>query len=364
MKVALISYFFEPYTGVGVIRPAYWARHISELDSSIVCDVITAQEDAPDELDSGKVKVIKILPEKGSLLSKIRIDAGVNWKKPLEKFFAENKGKYDALIFTGGPFMHFFAASGLKCKIIFDFRDPFANNPNHNLNKFKRFIKRMCEKKLLKIADVSITVNEICRNLMEDHEKRRIEIIDNGYDESVIDICEKRAGSGVPKKIVYAGKFYAGISPDVFLNVLAKDENLHKFSFDYMGQENEKTESFNRGNFNVTSSVPYSEAVSRISLADIGIIFTGGKPFESTTKIFDYIGLEKTILVVTEGEPETGNIHEISKDYPNIFWCRNNEASIQKTLDEIYNFIPKPYPEKEKLSRREGLKKLIGLLHE
>ena len=194
MKAALVAYFFEPYKGVGAIRPTYWAQHISELDPSISCDVVTAQEDASDELNSGMVKVIKILPEKDSMLSKIRIDAGVNWIKPLKKFFAENGDKYDAVIFTGGPFMHFFVAAGLKCRVIFDFRDPFANNPNHNLNRFKRFIKRVCERRMLKIADVSVTVNEICRALMEDHEKRRIEIIDNGYDESVIDALCGKAG--------------------------------------------------------------------------------------------------------------------------------------------------------------------------
>ena len=365
MRVALVSYFFEPFTGVGAIRPTYWAKHISVLDPSIICDVITAQEDAPEELNSGKVKVIKIMPEKKSFLSKIRIDAGMSWKRPLDKFFEENGDKYDAAIFTGGPFMHFFAASKLKCRVIFDFRDPFANNPNHNLNKFKRLVKRLCERKLLSIAGISVTVNAVCRDLMENHEKHRIEIIDNGYDESVVGNYEKSCSSdGSRKKIVYAGKFYPGVSPEIFLGVLGKDENLERFSFDYMGPEKEKVTGFDRGNFNVTASVPYSEAVSRIASADTGIIFTGGKPFESTTKIFDYIGLERTILVVTEGEPHTGTIHEISKDYPNIFWCRNDEDSIQKALDEIYDFVPEPYPDRVKFSRKEGLKKLIGLLHE
>lgn len=366
MRVALVSYFFEPFKGVGAIRPTYWAKHISEFDQSIVCDVITAQTDAPDELDSGKVRIIKVLPKKGGFLSsKIRIDAGFDWKAPLEEFFRKNGSKYDAVVFTGGPFMHFFAASELKCRVIFDFRDPFANNPNHNLNKFKRFVKRVCERKLLDIADISVTVNAVCRDLMENHEKHRIEIIDNGYDESVVGKYETSCCGGENrKKIVYAGKFYPGVSSEIFLNVLGKDENINRFSFDYMGPEKEKVSRFDRGNFNVTSSVAYPEAVSRIAASDIGIIFTGGKPFESTTKIFDYIGLERTILVVTEGEPCTGTIQEISKDYPNIFWCRNDEESIQNALDRIYDSVPKPYPDKVKFSRKEGLKKLIGLLHE
>lgn len=366
MRVALVSYFFEPFKGVGAIRPTYWAKHISEFDQSIVCDVITAQTDAPDELDSGKVRIIKVLPKKGGFLSsKIRIDAGFDWKAPLEEFFRKNGSKYDAVVFTGGPFMHFFTASELKCRVIFDFRDPFANNPNHNLNKFKRFVKRVCERKLLDIADISVTVNAVCRDLMENHEKHRIEIIDNGYDESVVGKYETSCCGGENrKKIVYAGKFYPGVLSEIFLNVLGKDENINRFSFDYMGPEKEKVSRFDRGNFNVTSSVAYPEAVSRIAASDIGIIFTGGKPFESTTKIFDYIGLERTILVVTEGEPCTGTIQEISKDYPNIFWSRNDEESIQNALDRIYDSVPKPYPDKVKFSRKEGLKKLIGLLHE
>ena len=365
MRVALVAYFFEPYKGVGGIRATYWAKHISELDPSIICDVVTAQADAPDHLDSGKGEIIKILPEKdGFFSSKIRIDEGLSWKKPLKKFFKENGSKYDAVIFTGTPFLHFFAASGLKCKVIFDFRDPFANNPHYHNGFLKRSIKRLWERKFLKIADISIAVNDVCRNLMENHEKHRIEIIDNGYDESVVDKCKKIDENSACKKIVYAGKFYTDFSPEIFLNVLGKKENIDRFSFDYMGPEKEKVLTCSRGNFNVTSSVPYNEAVSRIALADIAVVFTPGKPFQSTTKIFDYIGLERTILVVTEGEPCTGTIQEISKDYPNIFWSKNNEESIQNALDRIYDSVRKPYPEKVKFSRKEGLKKLIGLLHE
>lgn len=365
MRVALVAYFFEPYKGVGAIRATYWAKHIGELDPSIVCDVITVQADAPDELCSGKVKVIKIPQEKRFFFSKIRIDAGINWKRPLKKFFAENGDKYDAVIFTGSPFLHFFAAAGLKCKVIFDFRDPFANNPHFHSSKLSVMIKKLCERRMLDIADVSITVNEVCRDLMENHEKHRIEIIENGYDDSVIEsvaVSQKR--SDARKKIVYTGKFYLGFRYENLLEILGKRENTEKFCFDYMGPENEKVAAFNRGNFNVSPLVPYREAVSRIAAADICVVLTPGKSFQSTTKIFDYIGLEKTILVITEGEPETGNIHEISKEYPNIFWCRNDEASIQKALNEIYDFVPKPYPEKIKFSRRDGLKKLIGLLHE
>jgi hypothetical protein len=364
IKLAIVAYYYGSGTGVGALRPFYWAEHINEIDKNIFCDVITAQEVVENRNLPGGGKVITIKDEQSNFfLNAVKIDAGAGWSTPLRNYFFSLKDKYDIVIFTGGPFLHFFTAKVLKkkfkSKIVFDFRDPFANNPNHKLNFFKRFVKRVLERKMLKIADISITVNQFCKDLMEKDSNTRVEIIDNGFDDSMLFYTENFIKKE-KHKIVYAGKFYKGAPPDNLLNALKIKENI--LDFDYMGADYEKIVGLRSSNFSVTGPVDYKEAVKRIASADTGVILTGGEPFESTTKVFDYIGLEKNVLIITNGKLKTGNLHEITKEYPNVFWVNNNEKSIGKILDEIIENKPKPYPEKERFSRRAGLIKLVDIL--
>lgn len=363
MRIVIIAYYYEPSLGVGVLRPAYWAKHMKELDPKMICDVLTAQENISLPILPGGGRVITV-KSKERFFNKLKIDAGAGWSKDLKRFFKDTKENYDVAIFTGGPFLHFFFAEELKkkfnSKIIFDFRDPFANNPNHKLNFFKRHIKKVIERKLLNIPDVSITVNKICCDLMEKNEFTRVEIIDNGYDETFF-VNPPMLKDRAKHWIVYAGKFYKGASPDNLLEVMKKEQD--RLVFDYMGQDSEKVLNVNSNSFLISGSVPYEEALQRIAGADTGIILTGGEPFESTTKVFDYIGLEKNILIITNGELKTGNLHEITKDYPNVFWAYNNEESIRNVLEKVMEHKPKPYPEKEKFSRRAGLIKLVDIIN-
>ncbi|HPM45811.1 MAG TPA: hypothetical protein PLW78_07115 [bacterium] len=363
MRIVIFAYNYEPAAGVGVLRPAYWAKHMNEIDPEIICDVITAQENSTLPVLPGGGRVITVKNE-GHFLNRFKLDAGAAWTKYLERFFYNTREKYDVAIFTGGPFVHFFFAEILKrkfnSKIIFDFRDPFANNPNHRLNVFKRYIKRAVERKMLKIPDVSITVNKVCRDLLEKDEFTRVEIIDNGYDETFL-VNPKTLIEKEKHRIVYAGKFYKGASPENLFKVLKQRQE--SVEFDYMGPHSETVLLVNSRNFLISGTVTYMEAFQRIAEADTGIILTGGEPFESTTKVFDYIGLEKNILIITNGEPKAGILHEITKGYPNVFWARNSENDIRNVLEGVMYHIPKQYPEKEKFSRRAGLIKLVNIIN-
>lgn len=100
---------------------------------------------------------------------------------------------------------------------------------------------------------------------------------------------------------------------------------------------------------------------------DVCTIFTSGHLFESTTKIFDYIALNKIILVITDGEIKTGQIHNITKDYPYVYWAKNDLNEIEEILIKIKNEYSNMseikfdgYP----LSREYGLKQLIRLFYD
>ena len=134
-------------------------------------------------------------------------------------------------------------------------------------------------------------------------------------------------------------------------------------SFSYVGSDSSTIDEFN----NVTNhgAKDYQSTIEIINSCDIGLIFTGGKPFESTTKIFDYIGLEKAILIITNGKVRTGNLHNITSNYPKIYWAENNESAIVSVLEQIKgDKLQVDYQEKHKYSRREGLKKLIEIIQD
>jgi len=114
-----------------------------------------------------------------------------------------------------------------------------------------------------------------------------------------------------------------------------------------------------------TGLVSYSDAVGYAKGADIGLILASGMAFESTTKIFDYIGLELPILIITNGEVQTGNIHEVTRGYNMVWWAANNEHSILDALKEIMIFKVNCRSSdfsKEKFSRSHGLSALAKII--
>ena len=162
---------------------------------------------------------------------------------------------------------------------------------------------------------------------------------------------------------VYPGKFYNDLNPGRFLEIIFGKDHVNDFSFSYVGSDSSTIDEFN----NVTNhgAKDYQSTIEIINSCDIGLIFTGGKPFESTTKIFDYIGLEKAILIITNGKVRTGNLHNITSNYPKIYWAENNESAIVSVLEQIKgDKLQVDYQEKHKYSRREGLKKLIEIIQD
>src|SRR5690606_37740471 len=108
--------------------------------------------------------------------------------------------------------------------------------------------------------------------------------------------------------------------------------------------------------------VAYDELLLAIEAAEICTVLTGGEPFETPTKTYDYIGLNEKILIVTEGELNTGGIQSILSDYPNVQWSKNDKDSICDAIKKLQNqelIKIDPYP----FSRSASLEKLVALLN-
>ncbi|AXH11879.1 glycosyltransferase [Halarcobacter bivalviorum] len=377
MKILFIAYYFEPFSSVGAKRISYWAKHLKRVDSNIsICDVITtiSQTEEFDTIDN--VFYVKNTNQ-GLLRRVIRFDKGASWLYDLKKFVKNNikQNEYDFVVLTGDPFLHFFIINDfkkLRIKTIIDFRDPFANNPrgivkDTFVKKIKHFILRNIEDYFLSKADCIITVNQYCIELFENYKKylHKIKIIDNGYDEQLFKSIEKKEYIKKSEdnviKFTYAGKLYADRNPKVFFKCIEKFDNI---KFYHIGEKSEyiKEESKQISSLGFMS---YKQTLETMVSFDVCTIFTSGHLFESTTKIFDYIALNKIILIITEGEVRTGQLNNITKEYPFVFWAKNNEKEIEYILRKILKdclSMSQLEFDSYNYSREYGLKKLIEIL--
>lgn len=350
--IVILSYFFAPDRRVGALRASYWKRHLpSKLDCEL--HVITANEQAEGP------GVHYVTPSKSPVLSKVVQDAGVLWKSNLKVFFENNPQlRPDLVLFTGGPFMHFGLGDWLKkrylCRIILDYRDPFALNPGFKNSVVKVLVKKYFERKFNRKADALITVNSHCAKIIQGFYDKPHAIIQNGYDESVpVDFGKPNLGSKM--QIVYTGKFY--FSPTPLIQALKGTEHtLH-----YCGQDSSQLITGPVKNYGL---VEYEKAMHIISVSDLCVIQTYGEDFQSTTKLFDYIRCKRPILIISGKHIARGSIHEELKDYPNVFWCKNETASIREKLAQIANhsYVEPDSNFCSQFSREKQLDKLVELI--
>lgn len=322
-NILLLSFYFPPYKGVGSKRADYWYKKMCN-DKRFDITVLTAIP------QTKKKKNIYYVPTSKykSILNLFIKDEGVLWTKNVKKWFQKQNLKYDTLIITGGPFMHmvlsrFFKINGIK-KIILDFRDPFYNNPRFNSSKIKNLIKLYFQKKFIKSADFVISVNSYCGNLLN---SEKVKIIENGFDDSVNNLLTESSLKN--DVLISVGKVYDDFNLNTFNSFVKNSE----FKFSYYGESHSKIISCN--NVFLSNSIPYDILLEKILYSEICILFTGGKPFESTTKIFDYLRFNKKILIVTEGDIKTGALFDITKNNPNVYWSINSKFQIELMINKI-----------------------------
>lgn len=378
MKLLFIAYYFEPYPGVGSQRISYWAKHLNEVAPDIKVDVITATKGCI-QIPNGKVIYIE---KKGTgLWTKFfKTDPGASWGYDIKKWLKANGSKYDIILFTGGPFLHFRLAAWIKrntsAKVIFDFRDPMSVNPRSNFNSLSLILKnqvmRYLERVFVRHADVIVSVNEWCLNLVIGTESKKRYIIDNGYDETILNEitnCDYRDNFSSKIRFVYAGNFYVDRNPTNFLRVINSDENLKKsIEFIHIGKKSNWLQPFEKECWlNQYGEKSYSETLKILNTCDYGLVFTFGYQFESTTKIFDYIGMGLKVLIITNKIPESGALLDYTKIYPKIMWIENDLSKIDVYLKNDISKNTKDGKDNENtklFSRYTGLKKLAKLINQ
>lgn len=357
MKVLLLSYYFDPYPSVAAKRVSYWADNFHKYN--ITCDVYTATEQ---KKEKDNIFFIKDTGRSG-LLGKIIKDPGLSWKRDILDFLQLKniQKEYDYIIFSGGPFLHFSLQKKLKdkfnAKVILDYRDPLSNNPSMNDGFIKKLIKRFFERKFNKLADEILAVNEVCKEGMPLENK--VTIIKNGFDDEKIgSTLTSNLNEFIPKGLINCGKVYPDFKLDFLFSNLTATPELNMLQ---IGANRETFPKIVPNNLRFKGFIEYQEMILEIKNAEIALLLTGGKKFESPTKLFDYLALNKKILIITQGTKKSGAIQGVLEDYPNVIWANNDEIEIKHGLNQLLE-MEAIYYNPERFSRKASQIKLVNLM--
>lgn len=268
------------------------------------------------------------------------------------------------LIFSTSPpeTAHLIARRLKKCfnvPWVADLRDPWANNHFRLKSPFpKEIISRYMEKNVLKKADQVITVSEPwAQNLRSSigNMRNRIRVIENGFDDE--DFSHLTMHNRNEKfTISYTGKLHKEHQPiDIFFKILKDliaenriDRNRINVKFYVFGYDRPNIsrliESYGLNDvIHEHGKVDYNKSHEIQMSSDVLLLVKWqGKGGEGvyTTKIYDYIGARKPILVVG---PEGGIIDELIRRTSSGI-IAGDEDSLKKAISVLYGeYIKRGY---------------------
>ncbi len=360
----MVAFHSHPSALVGGQRPTKFLKHLSK-DHENTIDFVTVKDKYYEFLNQGSsgVNMTNVRIHRTNLTRRflpIR-DEGLVWFFPLlfKMLTLCLRNNYDVIYITGNPFLQFillpFFKFFFRIPYVLDFRDPWVLSPYRTpRNSFYGYIIKRIEYFVVKNASAVINVTLQANNLFKRNYSKlpdeRFHIIENGFDyEDFLNIenIDLKLKYGDALYICYAGKFSNFRSPEQFVKAIAlynSSRKYKKINFIHIGKEEPPLKKlFNdfdeQESYICTGYVPYKKCLSFISSSDFALLVSGGHPYEPTTKIFDYIALEKKILGISPSK-EAGFLSDIFSQYGNSIMSEDN-----------YNLIFDAFRELDKLSK-------------
>jgi len=389
-KVLLLAYDFPPFNSVGAFRPYAWMKYFHEFGvyPFVVCrnwDEIGHQPSLYTKPSLQKEAIVETTPVytlikapyrgnfrdrliyshgiKSGLIRKLlsliysiwefhslRCDARSEIFYEAEKVISNNK--IDFIIASGEPFVLFRYAHLLSkahnIPWIADYRDAWTTNFNmYAFNPVERFIKakiiRRHEKKIVSSAHLITTVSEgLVTNLRSIHFNKEIRIIMNGYFHEDFEEIKKQTTQNKKLVIAYSGSLYPYQRLEVFLDALfalieISEEPPIEVRFYGMKLHPERKKSIleKHPQFEKYCSfipvLPRRELLEKLVEADVLLLLANEKIDGSCAKVFEYIVLQKPILLSVN---DHATLETLLKSNKNAYLCENT-AEVANALRSL-----------------------------
>lgn len=420
-KVLVITYYWPPSGGAGVQRWLKLCKYLPEfgvqpivltvdpkkasypaLDESLKSEVAHLEVHRTSSFEPlriyGKLVGKKNVPTAGfsnvnkakwstKLAARVRStqfipDPRKGWNKyalPKAKALIEANG-IDKVITTGPPHSSHLIGLALQQELgvewTTDMRDPWTDiyyyrDLHHTAASAAK--DKALELSVLKEADRVICANAHLKNLLLSKDKKldsgKFHVLTNGYDPA--DIPENIATGNDRFWITYTGTMSAHYAPEVLLGALAEvvktTPNIGLRIIGTVSEEIlEQAQKLGLGDhIQHIATVPHKESVAWLMRASALLLVIPEVEHANSIvpgKLFEYLGVQKTILCIGPKQGASANI--IAESRAGKTFERNEKASLIAFLQELLRKEWKgPAPEAvAKFSRKTQAESLLGLL--
>lgn len=431
-QLLILAYDFPPYVSVGGLRPYAWYRYLKEYGVEPVVvtrqwgnkygnelDYIAPGESNETIVETTEYGTIIRTPYKPNLANRIMLKYGKSrfalirkmvtaWYELMQfLFFVGPKSglyrgakeylkhnKVDAIIATGEPFVLFKYASALSTQFnipwVADYRDPWSQNKNRS-NYLRNWIVYN-EKKFLANAKFVTTVNEFFHKQIEINVHKQFYIIPNGYNPDAINaVSDIEQGHDI-MRIAFVGTIYEWHPIESVLDCFSRLTCSHpNFELNFYGVNNGEL-------LKTLVSEKYHNIVEKVNviprmknnllmkeLAQHNIMLLFNYYSFTGTKIYDYLGLKRKIILCYSDDKEAlllkekyypiKEIEGLSTHLQEDLIKETNSGIVVKDKNHLTNVLVDLYDEFcqngkvecnpiniEKYSRKEGVKVLSNII--
>ena len=355
-KVLILAYDFPPYVSVGGLRPNAWYKYLKEFGVEPI--VITRQwenvhgnhldyisKGSSDQaiIEETEFGTIIRSPYQPNLANRLMLKYGENKFRIIRKsisafyefaqfFFAVGpkssiyktskqylkSNRVDAIIATGDPFVLFSYAAKLseayKIPWVADYRDPWSQNVNLNkyfiLKKWNHYI----EKKTVSSASYIRTVSQFVHFKIDKLiPNKPFSITPNGYDTMVIDKIKNIQQNKDELCMSFVGTIYNWHPIDSFLRIADKFVSQvpnAKIIFKFYGtnipdQLNQMIDDSYpnlKKHIVISPKIQNDELLEKLAADNVMLLFNDYSIMG--TKIFDYLGIRRKMILCYENDPE------------------------------------------------------------
>lgn len=399
-KILLITYYWPPSGGVGVLRWLHMANQLSDFGFDVTV-LHPKNADYPQfdhqlsEQIHPKIKEIsvpifepqqvlkKIRPKKETsgntafqssggfiqnLILNIRAnyfipDARMFWIKPASNFLKKHlkDNQYDFIISNGPP--HTCHVIGYYAKQmqpnanwIADFRDPwqeidyFAQLP---LTAQKRKKHQELEAKIIQNADAVTTVSPSWKSLFKEKGAKRVECFTNGFSEKQFERTTLK-NKQAPFTIRHIGSIDESRNPSILWETLRQFPKIQLELIGNVSQEIQQ-EVAKIENISVFGQINHQKAIELMQTSDALLLCNsevGANKGRIPAKLFEYIGAKQPILYFGRLDNDAAEL--IQKNQFGI--ClpySTDEQEVKTALSKIQNLRPNTANNITQFSRRE-----------
>lgn len=385
-RVLILAYDFPPYVSVGGLRPFNWYKYLLEFgiypyvvtrqwenSHGNFLDYISESKSNLSLIENNAFGTIIRAPYKPNLSNRLLIKHGEKRYRIIRKsmtayfeflqfisktgpkveiyhaakqFLKENK--VDVIIATGEPFILFDYASSLSKEFdipwFADYRDPWSQNTAYSKSMFLKKWNRHFEKKIVSSSSQIITVSDFLKVTIESLIKDSpINILPNGYDPDVIDQIADIEQSSEIMQIAFVGTIYNWHPIKSFLKVfnqfISQNENakirLNLFGINIATEIENLIETEFKGLKNfvfITPKIPNDVLLKELAKNNVMLLFNYYSFMG--TKIFDYLGIRRKILMCYSNDIDALKLKE---KYYTIKEIENVSHHLQVDLIEATN---------------------------